>query len=946
MAIYQEQQSEFTDQVITKEIDAGAHEMIADLVQKYQYQYPEKSAVRELTSNAIDAVTEKKNAVAILTGAAKPEDFYVERSGPLFKDSKWDPSYYDLNYLSDENKVYLTYYIREDQRDLFVIKDHGVGLWSNRLLGYFKLGFSTKRANKNALGKYGIGAKSALSTGVNYYVVENRYNGKLMRFQVFDHSYQSIIPQFNLVTGNENPYVVFESNGQAHKFHYLPTAEPNGLTIELEVKKHNQQKYLDAVASQLMYFNNIELAKVDQNGHREIIPHSCDVIFETDRIVLSDNSFYSKPHMLLNNVCYGYIDFRELEMEERYGNIGIKVNPDEVTINPSRESLIWDDVTRATILRAYETVKEEATNLLNKTFETTNFVDWLFSVNSIDTFDKLANRNNVISRLSKIANLNEIVVSYKNPDTGMEHSLRGLSKTPLPARLVRYSEAKKGGAIIHKITRTRHSIRDFRGDIPIFIKSEPGAPSNKRDKYIYQKYGDFILLEHYSHALHYGWYLEAVFGEHSILTQEEKDRTMRFLEFIFELFESNVDSSAYSDKFLLYESIDVSNINLSDDEEDMFETAVEEEEEKGKSSRMSAAELRKLNGRTTVGLLLSSDSGIHMNDFRSHTIPLVNTVAEIDIASIPDLDSEELFYYNANEVDESMAMKALWISALSPAYHRASLYTDYIESLVNKRDYTMYRLDRRFFSDRLTNKDAKDANSPFYFQNYSSIRTCSYNKELAILRVAKNNLKYFKQFKHISAFFAERRGNSIRMSNKLSQWNTARIIQRNLHKCRFLSKFDQFNPEMAEEYSVIYDYVRKYFVPLTDIDKQGFKSWEQGDAAQLEDHCERIYQFQRLVHTAVKENIPNAEKVIAESAIATFGDSTIQNAHGADMDLITRFERMLDYCEQLPMLNMIPALTGDSVSFNYVFKDKVNTTLSYDEEQEILHYIKSKTSQV
>ena len=219
MAIYEEEQSMMGSEVVSKEIEEGAEGMMIDLVQKYQYAYPIKSAVRELLSNAVDAVTEKQNAIKILTGQAKPEDYYIERDGALYKDSKWNPDYYPLNKLSSNDTVTITYKVSGDKRDQCIIEDYGVGLWGKRLLGYFRLGYSTKRGSVTALGKYGIGAKSALSTGINSYIVESRYDGKLLRFHVFDYAYQPIIPPVDLETGKENPFfIITDREGKETSF--------------------------------------------------------------------------------------------------------------------------------------------------------------------------------------------------------------------------------------------------------------------------------------------------------------------------------------------------------------------------------------------------------------------------------------------------------------------------------------------------------------------------------------------------------------------------------------------------------------------------------------------------------------------------------------------------------------------------------------------------------
>lgn len=140
MAIHNEEYREMgTGRV--KKIDEGAIDMMFRMAQEQQYQYPIKSTVRELLSNAVDAVADKKVAIDILSNNAKVEDYFVEREGPMFKDSKWDPTYYSLDWLSKDNEVSMHYVIgKEMVKDKVIIKDFGVGLGGKRLEGYMNLG--------------------------------------------------------------------------------------------------------------------------------------------------------------------------------------------------------------------------------------------------------------------------------------------------------------------------------------------------------------------------------------------------------------------------------------------------------------------------------------------------------------------------------------------------------------------------------------------------------------------------------------------------------------------------------------------------------------------------------------------------------------------------------------------------------------------------------------
>lgn len=167
MAIHEEAVIQHSGQ--SKELDEGAVDMILDNLQISQYVYPVKSTIRELGSNAVDSIREKNTAIEILTGKAKVEDYYyvpgknkemdeaIKANPGVYKDSVFDPLYYDLDFLSDNDRVEITYQQNGNKaKDTLTVRDHGVGLGDYRLYGYLKIGYSTKRLSKKPLGKWGL----------------------------------------------------------------------------------------------------------------------------------------------------------------------------------------------------------------------------------------------------------------------------------------------------------------------------------------------------------------------------------------------------------------------------------------------------------------------------------------------------------------------------------------------------------------------------------------------------------------------------------------------------------------------------------------------------------------------------------------------------------------------------------------------------------------------
>ena len=257
-----------------------------DNLQTFMYQKPIQSCVRESVSNALDAIKEKRMAIAILTGEAKVSDYYVEKEvdakqADIYRDSKFNKEYYDLKWLDQKDQVTLHYHNTDvSQRDTFTITDTGVGLGGRRLEGFFNLGYSSKRLNTKELGGFGLGAKSPLATGVESYRLLTRYNGKEFCFDVYSHKVDCVYGKWDesgktngiyefqpQISGYEKKIEVVDGDSvevddeskpiyHTFKAYYKPTTEKNSTSIIIGVKKHNKTQFFDAVRSQLMYIKD------------------------------------------------------------------------------------------------------------------------------------------------------------------------------------------------------------------------------------------------------------------------------------------------------------------------------------------------------------------------------------------------------------------------------------------------------------------------------------------------------------------------------------------------------------------------------------------------------------------------------------------------------------------------------------------------------------------
>jgi hypothetical protein len=922
MAIHQEEIQEL--QGFKKEIEESALGMIMDNVQKYQYQYPQKSTVRELVSNALDAIRDKDVALSILSGKTNVEDHYIKRDDPMYKDSNFDPAYYDCNWLWTEEStrwnnptqvpgtVYVTYHDNGDrEKGKIVIQDFGVGLGGKRLEGYFKLGYSTKRNTKFALGKYGIGAKAALSTAP-YYTMVTRYNGREYSFQVYSHTIASIVPRFDLETGKENKTHQF-ANGAV--IYYRDTGQPNGTIVEVETKQHHKQQYIEAVKSQLLYFDNVEFRIRNMHGGMEVVPTKATILYEDDKIILSDNNQYSKPHLLINRVNYGYIDFRELELEDKMGNIGIKVAAEELEVNPSRESVIWNELTRETVMKRFREVQDLAGHLISEQLKVDDFIGWLKACSEIA--NRYANSNSIVGRLSKIVDLTGAKVKYTlDPSISYSYKLHNY----IDMRVVKLNIKREGSTVKYSINRAHAEMSDLAQGLPVIIME--GNSSFAKDKYLLQDVytSGFLAIRLRQVRMNLDPDAE-VAEDFGYATQAQKDWVEREEMDIEEFIEKARKIEQFivnSADIVPYDTVVVPE-NFDGKEEIEEETA-----EEIKEARMSMAERRKLTGSIPVytprvgydKYIQPSDKG--MNKHRLYDWQKV----ELPVVDIDQWDDQEVFYATDKVLGKDQSGMDILESSL---LHLAALLT-------RPNDDKTWQA-----ADVWTRDPATRVVSTTYGVTSNDQYKCTHffdsKKTLKLIKVAQDRRKYFGDFKPIQRFFLDIKNKTLTMSNALIRWNTARVMHKHFQTLKFLNNYELFHFQHATDYQNLKKYVETNYRPIDSIANSnnyyGINSQSNDD---LVNHCEKVMKFQLFV----REHKNNPE-LIAQVAKEMFNpEQEIADGCAVDIVLYDKLMKLVEYAEPIhTLLNEMRVLTSRN-------EHNVASPISEQLENEIKAYLTFK----
>ena len=487
---------------LQKRINKSAEKLVFDVLQSSQYSTPIPSTVRELVTNACDSQREKEIALEILSGKKSVEDYYITRNDDEYVDSNFNPDYYDPQYLSaDNNRVVVRY--KESNGtgfcDVFSVIDYGVGIGASRLEGYLELGFSTKRNTAENFGAFGLGAKVPLSTGVDFYTVETAHNGKLFKMNCFAYKTDFLIGKFQA-----DGHITFSDGTEVN---YLKTNSPNFTKISFGVKRHNRTKFVDAVQDQLNYIDNVDIKYTYEDGTELDRSVRSDILYNSDNLIISDTWAWRKPHIVMvksqgatTGINYGFVDFRELEMEQLWGAVGIKcparqayldeegnevVIQDGVEVTPSREKVIWNEHTKKYIQGAIERAAQDAANVISEQLDETDFLTWVKKCSEV--IYKNNNNDSVLRQLGEMVDKESIKPKFR---TGITFAAPGGILKGYKVRNV--SRVWKDGK--YQIVREEVGWGQVNWDNLYFVQ---GNPSARKDLYLMQKQTLTLITEHH-----------------------------------------------------------------------------------------------------------------------------------------------------------------------------------------------------------------------------------------------------------------------------------------------------------------------------------------------------------------------------------------------------------------------------------------------------------------
>ena len=677
------------------------------------------------------------------------------------------------------------------------------------------------------------------------------HNGKLFKFNIYSKKIDVLIERFNNDTNEENNFVTF-SGGQ--KIHYEKTNRKNFTEIIIPAKKLNQHKFSEAVRSQLLYLSGVRFFTTEDDK-RKLIDFKADILYESENIIISDNYRFSRPHLLVVKdkkssigVCYNEINYKELELEQKYGKIALKVqvratdndkNGNEYLINegiavtPNREQVIWNEDTKNYLLKITRGVSDEAAFIIEKELQETDFLKW---INKAISVTSNFSYGSVLYEISQMVDKSSIAPKYPGDKTIKLSAVKDMF-WGLNLRLVRMVEerSRNSDARINKLNRDEVDSWQWLFKRALFIKA--GDTSHIKDRYIMSK----------------------------LLNQNRDDQ--------------------FNSGFIMVEFQDMDKML-----DELLLKATTPEQRKDINEKFKA----RLERRDKIVKLLNASENVHNYDSvevpEDFKVAAEESEARIDaLLKADSLNLEEVRRANGEVVFFTGRPSHDWRHDFSIIMDKK---TEKISDLPNIFNRVYYGFD----DDRVKLEGA--------CRVLGKVQRDWYNNKLAIVKVARNNQKHFRTVgEHISKFFHEINDKSeVIVTEEVSNYITARFISKGLEnpKLEFFRGYNVIDQRLYDIYQHLVSTSHEYFDTVSKL-----SSAREGAEKELLETLLKYADFQQFV----EENRGDS-KAISEKSEELFKINTITGSNILQFVELNRLKLLEEYAENIyHLFNCICFLT-------------------------------------
>jgi len=709
-----------------------------------------------------------------------------------------------------------------------------------------------------------VGAKVALSTNVPFYTIDTIYNGMHFVCHCYPYKTKFVTGKFNLVTEKENPYITFSTGDRVY---YEETDELNRTIISMGVKKHNRGAFKDAVKEQLVYVDGIKFVEVDNERDSPQINTTgtkAQVLYNSESIILSEGTVFNQPHIVIvkspkdaAGINYGFVDFKELEMQQIYGSIGFKcpirqsyrdedtgeeiILQDGIAVTPSREKVIWNDATKQYIHTVIDRATQEAENLVEESLvDSGEFFEWIRRCRS--TFGKMDN-NSVLGRLSNIVDKEKL-----SPKFPLDRRLKYGPISSMFAGVIveKVSIEYTGKAKREIVERWDQTSSLEKGHL--FIKDEKYSPA--RDLYICKHLGRNSFL-----TFQKAYMSEEEKVKLRMKSPETADDLIRKYEsraeIVWKLIEESPDMALYSEVEVPKE----------------IEASIEEIAKKETLDTLSPSELRKLEEKE-VGYTLRYENAAYQSP---------QFILDKVEPKRKDLFAAKDMYYTASADSDLLKEAALFLEGSSPKVR--DLYSNWSGEMGYCACYYWTSPSSRYFNSK----------SVFEIPGFTQPQLIQLSTDLIKQIPEDCGLRPLREL-------YDRRVDDtvLTMHPDLVDTYTALKLGAEWDKFSYMQYFNNIDIDIYSKYMKLKSFMSKYL-------RDGYeRNIFRHDTGEILNHANRLFEMQ----TFCMED--RTEEEVAQKSFELFIFGDITDAKAVHVDILNLHRELSEYNEGVgDLLNML-----------------------------------------
>lgn len=348
-----------TTDTIKMRLNENAAAMVFQMFTKNIYSNPIGTVVREITSNCFDSHVEAGIKAPVL----------IKKS------------------FDDQTNTHYISFI-----------DYGVGMSPDRIKNVYAVYFeSTKRADNQQIGGFGIGAKSILAYKRPTGYGTGEYDNSFYVITV----YNGVKYYYCIVEGTDSPEISL--------LHEEETTEHNGTEVRIPVLEKDLDTFAKEMVRQLYYFEDIIFEGFENTRYGDTLLNEYQII-HGKTFLYRGTEYSSTMHVCLGRVAYP-IDYDVLGLNSRnyYIPVAVKLEVGEINVTASREQLDYSEHTIKVLKKKLDEVKAEITQLLIKQYE--NIVTLKDYFQFENEFGELRFPNGITLPVTSLINQNDVDLS-------------------------------------------------------------------------------------------------------------------------------------------------------------------------------------------------------------------------------------------------------------------------------------------------------------------------------------------------------------------------------------------------------------------------------------------------------------------------------------------------------------------------------------------------------